>query len=65
MHLIRSALLIGLAHECRSEGTNLRQPIGHPDEDSGGRVGLQRTGVGGPQWWRSVRPENLQPEPQV
>lgn len=55
MHLIRSAFLIGLAHECRPEGTDLRQPIGHPDEDSGGRVGLERTRVSGPQRWRSVR----------
>lgn len=55
--LIRSALLIGLAHERRSEGTDLRQPIGHPDEDGGGGPGLEGTGVRGPQRRRSVRPE--------
>lgn len=63
VHLIRSALLIGLAHERRSAGTDLRQPIGHPDEDGGGRPGLERTGVGGPQRWRSVRSVRPETEP--
>ncbi|KAF5895418.1 Uncharacterized protein DAT39_014892 [Clarias magur] len=58
-HLISSALLIRSAHECSSEGTDLRQQTGHPDEDSGGKPGLQKTGVCGPQRRRSVRPENF------